>query len=79
MVYLRNEIFPVGTYSKLKMRKFGPCKILKKFDSKNAYEVELPETLVISPIFNIVDIYWYHEGQTSGKKNQWRIHHDLLG
>ena len=40
MVYLKKRIFFVGTYSKLRMRKFGPCKILRKFDSGNAYEVE---------------------------------------
>ena len=43
------------------MKKFGPCKILKKFDSGNAYEVELPDDMDISPIFNIVDLYKYHE------------------
>ena len=40
MVYLIKGIFLVGIYSKLKMKKFGPYKILKKFDSGNAYEVE---------------------------------------
>ena len=60
MVHLKKGRFPVRTYSKLKM-KFGPCKIFRKFDSGNAYEVELPDDMDISPIFNIVDLYTYHE------------------
>ena len=43
------------------MKKFGPCKILKKFDSGNAYEVELLDDMDISPIWNVVDLYKYHE------------------
>ena len=54
MVPLKKGIFPVGTYSKMKMKNFGPCKILKKFDSVNAYEVELPSDMDISPILNIL-------------------------
>ena len=61
MVRLKEGIFLVGTYSKLKIKKFGPCKILKKFDSDNAYEVELPDDMDISPIFNIADFYKCHE------------------
>ena len=61
MIYLKKFRFHVGTYSKLKMKKFRPCKILKKFDSGNACEVELPDDMDISPILNIVDLYKYHE------------------
>ena len=61
MVHLKKGRFPVGTYSKLKMRNFGPCKILRKFDSGNAYEVELPDGMDISRIFNVVDLHEYYE------------------
>ena len=43
------------------MKNFGPCKILKKFDSGNAYEVELPDDMDISLIFNTANLYKYHE------------------
>ena len=43
------------------MKKFGPCKILKKHDSENAYEVQLPDGIHISPIFNIADLTKYHD------------------
>ena len=61
MFHLKKGRFPVETYSKLKMKKFGPCKILRNFDSGNAYEFELLDDMDISPIFNVVDIYKYHE------------------
>ena len=61
MVHLKKGRFPIRTYSKLKMRNFGPCKISRKFDSRNAYEVEFFDDMDISPIFNIVDLHGYYE------------------
>lgn len=52
MVYLRKERFPSGTYNKLKLKKIGPCWIIKKCET-NAYQVDLPDELDILPIFNI--------------------------
>ena len=75
MVHLRKECFPVGTYNKLKMKKFGPCKIVKRHDSRNAYEVELPTDLNISLVFNISDLIEYYEGGDSDEVAdiQWSI------
>jgi hypothetical protein len=58
LAHLRKDIFPRGEYNKLKLKKIGPCKILRKFSS-NAYEIELPPDIVISPIFNVADMYPY--------------------
>ena len=40
------------------MKKIGPCKVLKKFGA-NAYEIELPNGIGISLIFNISYLYPY--------------------
>ena len=63
MAYLRKERFPTKTYNKLKLKKIGPCKIKRKF-SANAYEIELPEGIGISPIFNNANLYPFREAET---------------
>ena len=67
MAYLRKERFPKGNHNKLKLKNIGPCKVLRKF-STNAYEIELPSYLQISPIFNVSYLYPFRDAciQTDG-------------
>jgi hypothetical protein len=68
-------MFPRGTYNKLKMKKIRPCRVLKKI-GENSYEIELPDGIEISPIFNISDLYPYkpEEAGTENEQSevQWR-------
>ena len=72
--HLRKERFLKGTYNKLKMKKIGPCKVLKKFGA-NAYEIELLDGIEISLIFNISNLYPYkYEEEEAGSQQpevQW--------
>ena len=55
-------VFYNGAYNKLKMKKLGPCKIVKRHDFGNAYEVEFPTKLNNSPVFNILDLTEFYDG-----------------
>ena len=42
--------------------------------SDNAYQLELPEKFDISPTFNVVDLYEFHEGEKredEGTLSEW--------
>ena len=56
LAHMRNDRFPKGKYNKLKLKKIGPSRIVKKF-STNAYEIELLDGVSISPMFNVSYLY----------------------
>jgi hypothetical protein len=72
LAHLRKEIFLKGTYNKLKMKKIGPCKVLKKI-GENAYEIELPDGIGISPIFNISYLYPYKAEEAKAGSEQLEV------
>jgi hypothetical protein len=69
LAHLRKERFPRGTYNKLKMKKIGPCRVLKKF-GENVYEIELPDGIRISSIFNVSYLYPYKAGEEEAETEE---------
>jgi hypothetical protein len=69
LAHLRKERFLKGMYNKLKMKKIRPCRVLKKFGA-NAYGIELPDGIGISPIFNISDLYPYRAREIETRDEQ---------
>jgi hypothetical protein len=54
------------------MKKIGPCKIIKNFGA-NAYEIELPNGIEISSIFNISDLYPYRDEEAGENSEQTEV------
>ena len=69
LAHLCKERFPQATYNKLKFKKIRLCKILCKF-SANAYELQLPPDIGISPIFNVADLFPYTSNLEEGSSTQ---------
>ena len=73
LAYLRKDRFPREMYNKLKMKNIGPCKVIRKF-GEITYDIQLPDGVGISPIFNVADLYPYRteEGEKNEQKEvQW--------
>ena len=49
------------------MKRIGPCKVLEKYGS-NAYKVDLPSDMSISPIFNVKDLIHYKGPEVDEEK-----------
>ena len=56
--YLKKERLPQTKHTKLLPKKVGPCQILEKY-GHNAYKIQLPTDIGISPIFNVCDLTRY--------------------
>jgi hypothetical protein len=54
------------------MKKIGPCRILRKFVA-NDYDIEFPEVIGVSPIFNVGDLYPYRIDDTKVTDGQEEI------
>ena len=54
MVYLRRKKISAGAYNKLKPKKYGPFKILKKI-TDNTYVVNFPSDMMMSKTFNVTE------------------------
>jgi len=56
IVHLRRERISVRAYKKLKPKKYRLLKIVKKI-SHITYVVDLPSDIMMSKIFNVIDLY----------------------
>jgi hypothetical protein len=54
------------------MKNIGPCKVIRKFGA-NSYEIELPNGVEISPIFNVMDLYPYRDKEEGEEDEHEKI------
>jgi hypothetical protein len=72
LAHMRKERFLRGTYNKLKMKNIGLCRVIRKF-WENAYEIEFPDGVGISLIFNVMDLYPYRAEELGAEDEQEEI------
>ncbi|GJZ58874.1 RNA-directed DNA polymerase [Tanacetum coccineum] len=66
-IHLRKELFLAGRFGKLKPRRDGPFRVLKKIND-NAYKIELPGHYNVSTTFNVADLSPY-KGDSDDEPN----------
>jgi len=59
IVYLRKERIPSGSYNKLKLRKYGLIKIVRKIND-NTFVVNHLSDITMSKTFNVTDLHEYY-------------------
>lgn len=59
------------------MRRIWPCKILEKYGS-NAYKIDLPKDMAISPIFNVKDLIPYKGTKVDKGQYQEELNKDVI-
>ena len=52
LINLNKSRLQKGVPRKLQMKRIGPCKVLAKY-GQNAYRIDLPKEIFLSPIFSM--------------------------
>ena len=77
MLYLNKSRLQKGIPSKLQMRRIWPCKFLEKY-GPNAYKIDLPKDMDLSPISNFKDLVPYKGPKMDDIEYQEEMKNDVL-